>query len=74
MTPIGGNHIVLFTDSVLNACGNSFLTGGKMTETSDFLFLVESICGHFHTSVEIADQVEFLFNSASGNHLIDTIS
>ena len=74
MTPVGGNDIVLFTDSVLNACGNSFLTGGKMTETSNFLFLIKSICGHFHASVEMADQNEFLSKSASGSHLIDTIS
>ena len=74
MTPIGGNDIVLFTDGVLNACGNSFLTCGKMAETSNFLFLIESICGHFHASIEIANQNDFLSKSASVSHLIDTIS
>ena len=74
MTSIGGNDMVFFGDSVLNACCYSFLAGGKMAEASNFLLFVESVCGHLHPSRRSVDQyllsVEFTIES----YRIETIS
>lgn len=40
VTSVSGDDVVFFGYSVLNACRNGFLAGGKMAETSDlFLFV-----------------------------------
>lgn len=40
VTSVSGDDVVFFGYSVLNACRNRFLAGGKMAETSDlFLFV-----------------------------------
>lgn len=40
VTSVSGDYVVFFGYSMLNACRNRFLAGGKMAETSDLFFLV----------------------------------
>ena len=40
VTSVSGDYVVFFRYSMLNACCNRFLAGGKMAETPDFFFLV----------------------------------
>lgn len=49
---VGGDEVVCLFDGVFDADCDGFLTGGEMAETSDFLFLVQAVGGHFHSSVD----------------------
>lgn len=50
MASVSSDNLVLAGDGVLNTDSDSFLTGRQVAETSDLLFLVQAIGGHFHTS------------------------
>lgn len=47
---VSSDKLVLAVDSVLDTNSDSFLTSRQMTETPDFLLLVQTIGGHLHTS------------------------
>lgn len=48
---VGGDDVVLLGEAVFDTGGNSLLTGGQMAETTYLLLLVQSVGGHFHSSV-----------------------
>jgi hypothetical protein len=47
---VGGDDVVLLCQGVLDADGDSFLTGREVAEAADLLLFVESVGGHFHTA------------------------
>lgn len=73
MTSVGGDDGIFFGEGVFDASGDGFLAGGEMAETSDFLFLVESIGGHFHSSVSINLGLEYA-RSKCRSYLMATMS
>jgi hypothetical protein len=50
---VRGDDLVLPVDGVLDTNCDGFLAGRQVAETSDLLFLVETVGGHFHTPVKI---------------------
>jgi len=48
---VSSDNVVLLGEGVLNSDGDCFLTCGEMAETADLLLFVESVGGHFHTTV-----------------------
>ena len=49
---VGCNDVVLFVDRMLDANRDGLLASREMTETADLLFLVQSICRHFHPTAK----------------------
>ena len=76
---VGGDDVVFFGEGVFDTDGNGFLSGGEMAETADFLLLVESVGGHFHTT-EIQSRVSrcsigaWKLQRRKGTHRTETMS
>lgn len=51
VTSVCSNDIVFLVDGVFDTDGDGLLTSGQMTETTNLLLFIQSVCSHFHTSV-----------------------
>ncbi len=61
---VGSDDVVLLGESVLNAGGDGLLAGGQVAETTNLLFLVQTVGGHFH----LPGGVQVSLSSRMGAH------
>ena len=71
VTSVGGDQVVLLGNGVLDSDSDGFLTSRQVTETSDLLLLVQSVCGHLHSSLRVLAFALSVFALSTRGHIPD---